>query len=811
MFRRIRITMKGTRSIASMLVCCVIFATLAGAEAPSVVPLAREQKVDVESKRAWSLPLARKGQQVLLNVTIRRDARQLAGFGFYALFTINGQPLDAQTNRYGSNLINKPAHFIYPRGKRKMFRNPGNGVWQTLFSPDFTTSPARYGLTEKDPYTYVLDVTEFLNDTGMNTFAIANLYTKTAEEKYKTKLPLVVNLDVVMKPADEAAAAMAPAPKLEGAPSVEPLPAGGFAVVCGDTRLPVTSAFSQPGGGWNHLGNVAIASAGKAWKPKWRQVSDTEWRTEADTDEYTLSRVIRKTSNRIQVRDTLTNRTNAPVAVRFDNRLDFRGFTVPVCRMGGQTGQALDDYQSADNATLFYPLTDSGLGMVIEDDVYRNQARMHYDLMTRRTGARSDLFALDAKASYTLEWSLYATPTADYYDFINRARAEMGVNFTIPGPVYFTNYGSIAAMSDEAVRELVGRLNARYIAYWEVRTPDKLPQWGDKQAVGTGVAIFDPVFKAELEKVKTATDRIHRACPGVKVTLYSHCFFHGLEKPDDPTFKDSWIVDRKGQRAISQYNGKTYVFYQSLYPTLSNSYGKAYEKMMDLYFDHFQFDWLYWDESRGPGATAADRESPSGATFNAWDGHTAEIDPKTNRIIRTYALLPLLCDDYIISVVDRVRKRGGFVLFNGAAATIRRATCPAMAETQDHITRAYELHMGSPLAYGFGKPRIEDIRRRLDLGTVYLRTHLDYASKVVTRFFPLTIEELHAGWVKGRERVITNRSGSFGWTGPFKARVWQYDRYGNELNANPPVRAYTDTAEVEAPEDGVAVLERADI
>jgi hypothetical protein len=49
--------------------------------------------------------------------------------------------------------------------------------------------------------------------------------------------------------------------------------------------------------------------------------------------------------------------------------------------------------------------------------------------------------------------------------------------------------------------------------------------------------------------------------------------------------------------------------------------------------------------------------------------------------------------------------------------------------------------------------------------------------------FPITIEEIHAGWIMGKERIVTCVSGTFAWKGSQKPRVLVYDLAGRPIEA----------------------------
>ena len=48
--------------------------------------------------------------------------------------------------------------------------------------------------------------------------------------------------------------------------------------------------------------------------------------------------------------------------------------------------------------------------------------------------------------------------------------------------------------------------------------------------------------------------------------------------------------------------------------------------------------------------------------------------------------------------------------------------------------------------------------------------------------FPITVEEIHAGWIKGKERIITKLPGVYGWHGERDLHIgYHYDGRGTHI------------------------------
>ncbi len=75
--------------------------------------------------------------------------------------------------------------------------------------------------------------------------------------------------------------------------------------------------------------------------------------------------------------------------------------------------------------------------------------------------------------------------------------------------------------------------------------------------------------------------------------------------------------------------------------------------------------------------------------------------------------------------------------------------------------------------------------------------------------FPITPVELHPGMILGKERIVTNRSGRYGWPDGSPATVYVFDADG-KLVEKPPVKEIRSWGkrlfEVRMPSDHFAVL-----
>ena len=100
-----------------------------------------------------------------------------------------------------------------------------------------------------------------------------------------------------------------------------------------------------------------------------------------------------------------------------------------------------------------------------------------------------------------------------------------------------------------------------------------------------------------------------------------------------------------------------------------------------------------------------------------------------------------------------------------------------------------------------------DVLNKLDWGGLYFF----YGDKgllkhetIIQQMYPITVTELHTGYVKGRERLITTRSGVYGWSDNADLHfAYRYDARGR------PVRhAFLTTLDTEGARTQIALQEK---
>jgi len=523
----------------------------------------------------------------------------------------------------------------------------------------------------------------------------------------------------------------------------EPAGAGLMVEVAGE-KFAVTSRFSTPAGKWEHGSNRFFAH----------------------------SRTVERKAEAIVVRDTFRNLTgeNLPLMQRHEAApaSPLRKIWLAGLSPDGVTGAS----SASENPSTFGVTEAAGLGLLPLNDEFQVHVTNH-----AADGAlvlADNQFVLAPGRSYTAEWALVPVARPDYFDFVNAARRLLDANFTIPHCFAFLRGGPLTEKwSDERFASFI-RLKSADLVCASIAYPPY------KGRYAHGLAFQRVPHDGFVRHV----GRVRRLAPETKSCVYFHCFINA-EDDAAKNFPDARVLRSDGSHA--DYGQP---FYGLFFPTESNAYGRAVRRNVELILDDIKADGVYWDELEY-SAYAYHFGDP-------WDGCSADIDPRTMRIQRLKSSVTLISQPWRIALIKEIMARGPFIA-NGQprTRTMARLKFPRFSETGS-VTNCAKTQLHSPVALGdhLTERSQEDAYRNmlaaLDYGCVYawypdqtfVPTH-----ETITRFmYPITPMELHEGYVIGKERILTNRSGLFGWGDASRHEVHVFDDAGREVPGfNAPV------------------------
>ena len=248
-------------------------------------------------------------------------------------------------------------------------------------------------------------------------------------------------------------------------------------------------------------------------------------------------------------------------------------------------------------------------------------------------------------------------------------------------------------------------------------------------------------------------------------------------------------------------------------PTLEKGHwGEEIAKWVDLILDDFRADGIFWDEFT---------RSRMSYVYDRWDGCSGDIEPETFKVSQLKASMTLLSLPFRLQQVERIQSRGCPFVINGAPATRSMVRRKFMAFTETgSITNCRRMLLHSPVALGDHLTERSEqdaynvMLSALDHGCLYswYAVRVFPTHKTLTEhMFPFTPMELHEGYVIGKERIVTNRSGSFGWGDASEFEWHVYDREGRETSGTEVTqvtRGGKSFAEVRIPEGYSAALVR---
>lgn len=784
---------------AVLLGAILLISTNARSEETLVISTFSDQRVKSPGavELAFALPEIPKGKQIRLSLQARVDWPSLSGFNPWMVARVNGRSLE------GPSLINKPLDFSTRNGVEFAWQKGDS--WTILYSPDFSeeirTRPMEWGFPDTDPYTFVWDITPYTR-VGSNTVSF-------------THLPLLAQgstlvLHNVRVELGE------PVASRNLTTTIAPAPTGPLPTYVAQRPRPVAMKADLADGGALRVKvagqTFAVASRTSEPAGQWRETTDGKWlslrRDKSATahwsgTDYRVTRTVTLRADHVHVADTISNTADRLIGVIYENRLDIAALGQPEILLGGRPPCSPAGSESPFHPSAIATSKDLAIGIFAEDDIFRIHHRAFADNQT--IGLADSRLGIAPGQSHTLEWSFYPVVRGDYWDVINAVRRNWGSNIPIPGPGIFDHPNDGSRPLEFYQQKIQSRgLKLAFTGQTDFQGDEIQKLGGGIVDLGEGTAI--PLAKRWCANAAAWVKKMHAADPSVKTFVYMHptiCTEPGAEK----LYADSKLLDAAGTHLTSPYRYPVYMYLS----TRDNSYGKAYLQTFETILREINPDGIFMDE-------IAEGSVPRYAYRTAWDGCTVGIDPKTHAVTGQYSSTVLLMQSWKTAIVNRLRERGGLLVGNGPChtRTMLGWRMPMLHETGSY-SFLQDMHLCTPWGLGnHDNDNNDRVRSRM------VRRFLDYAAVLCTyswgdqpqgfhylqTMFPITPVELHPGMILGEERIVTNRSGRYGWLDGRAAKVYVFDGDG-KLVENPQVRAVgRRLTEVRMPSDHFAVLVR---
>ncbi|NQT16468.1 MAG: hypothetical protein HQ582_27160 [Planctomycetes bacterium] len=724
----------------------------------------RLTQAQTETIRFVSSPPPEERDAVLV-LKARLDTPKVAGHTPALRLLLNGTPLE------GRRLVNKPARVASRAGR--IYSMAAGDRMTIFYSPDFTSPDAHphYGLTEGiEACRFELRVTDLLHP-GENELEIRHAADRRVERALVAAEARIEWRPQLAAPPGPAAAPTGPLTRHEPRTALavdyqsRELPEAKIEVTVAGERFVVESRFSTPEPAWVHGGNRY----------------------------FRHERRLERLAEAIVVVDTFTNLTPENLALmhRHEVRLGDRSKRVWLSGLIHPNG--VGRVSDSSNPTSFAATEASGIGLIALDDVFR--IHVTNDAASQGVAVADNHLALRPEATYTARWAIVPCDSPSYWRFINTCRRLVDANFTIPGAFAFMRASHHTAdWSDDEVRDFIRFKDAAYVCA-------SIGRYKGHVAHGTA---FQHV---PHDPYREAFERRRRLVPEVKNLVYFHCFLDTTDEAPD-RFADSRTLLPDGRQADYGMPHQRLFF-----PTESNSYGPAIARSVDVILDQIGAEGVYWDEHE---------YSARGYHYGEpWDGVSCDVDPKRMTIRRLKSSVTLVTEPWRLALAKRIMARGPLV-GNGVPRTRAMAALafPCFVETGS-ISNCARAHLHSPIALGdhLTERSEEDaygtMLAALDFGCVYHwynDLNVRPTHHHLTRYmYPITPLELHEGFVIGKERIVTNRSGLFGFADASGHRAHVFDHEGREVEAyeTPRVELNGKTyTELRIPEGWSAVIVR---
>ena len=486
----------------------------------------------------------------------------------------------------------------------------------------------------------------------------------------------------------------------------------------------VASRYSTPDGGW----------------------------ADGSNDFFKHERKVDKLPEGFLVKDTFTNLKdeNLPIIVLHEIAEKGAEFLI-----GGLPFMPGNNFSKAiGNTSVFAKCADGGIGLFASSIVFREHCAAR---VTENSSVimGDPTLALPPKGSITHEFIAVPLEKADYYDFVNAVRRQIGVNVTLEGPI--GTWGQWKSW----MSKYYDRINMLGIHFMLC----------DLNRIGINFLLSD-----KRSEVKEMIAKIREERPSILIYRYFHS---QIEDNHDVEFKTGRLLLKSGNQA---HYGESLLYL--------NLEGTAYSKMMEFVLDDMLENWdldgIYWDEFHSSG----DQYHYG----DPWDNCSADINMETHKIDTLKSSVYLIQLPWKTRMVDKIRAKGKRIYANGCRALMgfEDKIDYTFAETQMKTNNA-KMHFTTPLAHENcnGMKSMQDYYLKmmdsLDYGVlgnfsfISVPAGHDVWPTIAEHMYPTTPLELHEGYVIGKERIVTKVSGRYGWNDDSKHAVRVFNAAGQEI------------------------------
>ena len=619
-----------------------------------------------------------------------------------------------------------------------------------------------------------------------------------------------------------------------GGTAVSAFAAGGLQIQSRGQSYLLHSFYSYPARPrfrQNALAASPIGEAEPQWRVEVRRQGERALLITARGTQYAITRTVTLESPvKIRVSDRIENLTDTDQGIILRHAVEPLQPVTHWSLHGLEQGTSSNDARLAPmNPTGFLACARGSLGWAVEDDILR--CHLHARTIPRPGNRAFQHFGsthigFPARKSHTLEFTLHLAESTDYFDFLNTLRRDWKVPvITLNGPFISLRtaaqrsetYRRLVANPDE-FRALLKKRNMRIIT---------LSPW-----LGGWDADAFPTRSALEAHLRQALATIRSIDPSLKLLGATSTYIHSFHEDDFNTpappgfswekltpavsqrllaspWKDSLLTTPQGEVVLyplSTVPGRVRPAVTArVFPAIGNHFHKLRMKAIDYTLDDLGYDGLYFDMFGFASATLHSR----------WDGFSVAIAPD-GTIDRKYTHLGPYTAPARAQWLRRILGKGKIALTNFGAPTTRELQtipyynfCEAAGNGVGHqdldsippdSSGCAMNQLSCPLGYGphraeeIHAPRLmARVRAYLRYGCLYVHTSVRNqfpddgptggSYEAINHCFPITPVELHRGWVKGRERIVSCVSYATAWDRAEKPVALRFDAVGRPVPA----------------------------
>ena len=506
-----------------------------------------------------------------------------------------------------------------------------------------------------------------------------------------------------------------------------------------------------PGAGWQRLDKKL------SWKTE-RSEGEGVQTIVYEGEKIRIKREVISFAYGVSIRDQVTNLTpeDLPVGMLYENDLgdikSLQEFRLFGSRQGTLYANTVPARLSATTPSVFFKNTNGGFGILIEDDILRNQSS--YLAWDETFAFGTDMFYLKPGASHEFLWSVIPTGEGDYYDYLNKVRAKWNTYQEIPGLFGFvyphgkdrslTTPEKIAAFFEET-----GITNPCIPPATNMGT-DAADR--NKMIYGNEPA---EVIEDALSRVATFTEMAKAGGIDFPFLLYTDVHLVRTDVADEvlKELEDSVVLDYRGS-PVEYRPGWLY----NLLPTEETSAGARFKSNLEKYFATPGITGVFldeWDHSRAR------------YSFNHPDDNTALLE-ENFRIRRKIGIVPLLIRSYQVGVNEWLVQKDSVTYANQFDSTQSSTALPIVhfaepTQYDSYLLRGAQLSR-TPLSLSVKRspdPWMDayEFLKQGVLSCFYARRLT--GDHMLRHVYPITAKSLGPGYVVGEDKIVTIASGEY--------------------------------------------------